>query len=176
MASLSEIGLDSQCLSYLLDALEGVAAPTDALAEQKIALVRLYLYTPGTLWVTPTVRTEFSRIRDPARRGIHENWTSVLFGVRPLSSPDAVERRAAELVKHHGDADDRRILAEAEDVGFATLLTFDNDFVKHLSSRTRLNLIRPAQLWATLAISNGAPPQKVPTLANPLASETWWRW
>ncbi len=49
MRDLSEIGLDSQCLSYFIDALEGVAALTDALAEQKVALVRLY--TPGTLWI-----------------------------------------------------------------------------------------------------------------------------
>jgi hypothetical protein len=49
-----KIGLDSQRLSYLIDALEGVAPPTDGLAEQKVALVQLYLYTPCTLWVTPT--------------------------------------------------------------------------------------------------------------------------
>ncbi len=55
MRDLSEIGLDSQCLTYLISALEGVAAPSDSLAEQKVALVRLYLYTPGTVWVTPTV-------------------------------------------------------------------------------------------------------------------------
>jgi hypothetical protein len=56
MRNLSEIGLDSQCLTYLISALENVAAPTDRLAEQKVSLVRLYLYTPGTVWVTPTGR------------------------------------------------------------------------------------------------------------------------
>jgi hypothetical protein len=62
--SLSAIGLDSQCLSYLIDALEGVPPPADDHAEQKVALVRLYLYSPRTLWVTPAVEREFSRIRD----------------------------------------------------------------------------------------------------------------
>jgi hypothetical protein len=62
--SLSELGLE---------ALEGVAEPMDDLAEQKVALVRLYLYTPGTLWTMPTVKEEFSRIADPARRAKHEN-------------------------------------------------------------------------------------------------------
>ena len=47
MRDLSEIGLDTNCLTYLLTALEGIVAPTDGLAEQKVALVRLYLYTPG---------------------------------------------------------------------------------------------------------------------------------
>jgi hypothetical protein len=70
----------------------------------------------------------------------------VLFGVRPLRNPDAVERGAAEFVSLHADVDDCRILAEAEDIGFVNLLTFDNDFVKHLASRTWLNLTRPAQV------------------------------
>ena len=40
LASLSEIGLDSNCLSYVIDALEGVSEPTDNLAAQRVALVR----------------------------------------------------------------------------------------------------------------------------------------
>ena len=177
MASLSsEVALDSQCLSYLIDALEGIGPLIDALADQKVALVRLYLYTPGTLWVTPTVQTEFLRIRDPARRGSHQSWTSVLFGVYPLNNPAAVQHRAASLLKFHADADDCTILSEAEDVGFGTLLTFDDDFVKHLSSHAMLQLTRPVQFWAALAIPKGASPQKVPTLGNPLATQTWRRW
>ena len=70
--SLSELGLDSNCLSYVIDALEGVAEPTDDLATQKIALVRFYLYTPGTLWTMTMVKQEFSRIPDLARRASHE--------------------------------------------------------------------------------------------------------
>ena len=50
---LSELGLDSNCLSYVIDALEGAAEPTGQLAAQNVALVRLYLYTPGTLWTMP---------------------------------------------------------------------------------------------------------------------------
>ena len=41
MRDLSEIGLDSQCLSYLIDTLEGVVAPADRLAEQRVVLVAL---------------------------------------------------------------------------------------------------------------------------------------
>ncbi len=174
---LSEIGLDSQCLSYLIDALEGIGPPTDSLADQKVALVRLYLYTPGTLWVTPTVQTEFLRIRDARRRGKHESWTSVLFGVRPVANSAAVDQRAAEMLTAHGDADDCRILAEAEDIGLQTLVTFDDDLVKHLSSRTStVCLTRPATLWAELDIPRGAPPIKMPSLGNPLANQAWWRW
>jgi hypothetical protein len=97
--SLSELGLDSNCLSYVIEAMEGVAEPTDDLAEQKLALVRLYIYTPGTLWTMPRVKEEFSRILEPVRRARHESWTNVLFGVRPLNKPEAVTERAAELEK-----------------------------------------------------------------------------
>ena len=40
---LSDVGLDSNCLSYVIQAMEGVTEPRDDLAEQKVALVRLYL-------------------------------------------------------------------------------------------------------------------------------------
>jgi hypothetical protein len=176
MRNLSEIGLDSQCLTYLISALEGVAAPTDSLAEQKVALARLYLYTPGTVWVSPTVEREFLRIRDEARRTSHVNWTSVLFGVRPLNDGAAVEGRAATLGSFHADLDDRLVLAESEDIGFATLLSFDTRFVNRLSHHARLLLTEPAAFWASLGIPRGATPDKVPAFGNPLAAETWWRW
>lgn len=176
MRDLSEIGLDTNCLTYLLGALEGVAAPTDGLAEQKVALVRLFLYTPGTLWVTPTVKREFLRIRDEVRRASHVSWTSVLFGVRPLNDAAAVEMRADSLEPYHADLDDRLVLAESEDIGFATLVSFDSNFVKHLSARTVLRLTRPADYWENLGIPKGTSPDKVPTLGNPLADEDWWRW
>lgn len=172
----SEIALDSQCISYLIDALEGVAAPTDFLAPQKVALVRLYLYTPGTLWVTPTVEREFLRIRNEARRASHVSWTSVLFGVRPLTDGIRAEQRAADLAPLHADIDDRMVLAEAEDIGFTTLLSFDSDFVKRLGAHTGLLLTRPAVFWDSLAVPRGTSPTKVPAHSNPLANEDWWRW
>jgi hypothetical protein len=174
--SLSELALDSNCLSYVIEALEGVAEPTDELAEQKVALVRLYLYTPGTLWTLPKVKEEFSRITDPVRRARHESWTNVLFGVRPLNRPEAVKRRAADLERLHADHDDRMVLAEAEDIGFSALLTFDTRFVKRLAAHTRLNLTTPATFWQTLGVPKGASPHHLPSHGNPLADETWWRW
>lgn len=174
--SLSEIALDSNCLSYVIEALEGVAEPADDLAEQKVALVRLYFYTPGTLWTLPTVKEEFSRIKDPARRAKHESWTNVLFGVRPLNCPAAVRQRTAELERLHADHDDRMVLAEAEDIGFSVLLTFDTRFVRRLAAHTRLNLTAPALFWQALGVPKGANPHRLPAHGNPLARETWWRW
>ena len=61
------VGLDSQCFSYLLDALEGVSEPTDALADERKALVRTYFYSPGTFSLLPQVRAECDRITTRGR-------------------------------------------------------------------------------------------------------------
>jgi len=174
--SLSEVALDSNCLSYVIDALEGIGEPEDALAEQKVALVRLFLYTPGTLWTLPTVKREFSRISDPKRRAFHESWTNVLFGVRLLNDPGAVRRRADDLAAIHADEDDRMVLAEAEDIGFASLLSFDGTFIRRLAPHARLNLTTPSSCWLALAPPRGTTPCTVPRYDNPLAAQTWWRW
>jgi hypothetical protein len=174
--SLSELGLDTNCLSFIIDALEGIGEPKDGLAEQKVALVRLFLYTPGTLWTLPTVKREFARIPDPTRRAAHESWTSVLFGERQLNNPGAVKRRADGLAAIHSDEDDRMVLAEAEDVGFATLLSYDLTFVRRLAPHARLNLTTPVACWQVLAPPQRASPCNLPRYDNPLAAQTWWRW
>ena len=171
-----DIALDSQCLTYLIDALEGVGPPTDALAEQRIALVRTYLYTQGTLWITPTVEREFKLIRDRAKRDRHVSWTNTIFGVRRLNDAAAITRRAAKLSVLHGGERDCLIVAEAEDIRAGTLLTFDADLERRLAPSAELLLARPAPFWASLGVVRGATPNKVPSSDNPLADQDWWRW
>ena len=156
--------------------LEGVPAPTDRLAEQRLALARAFIYGPGGLSTMPIVAREFSRITDQERRAKHESWTNCLFGVRPLIDPEAVQRRAAELQPLHEDEDDRLVLAEAEDVGIRTLLSFDADFIRRLGPRAHLNLTTPTSFWASLGVPKGAAPRIVPRYDNPLAGQEWWRW
>lgn len=173
MADL-DIALDTNCLTYVIDALEGMAAPpTDGLAEQKVALVRLFFYTPA-LWVTPTVEREALRISDSVRRANHIGWMSVHFGVLRPSGP--VQRRATELEALHPEEKDCLVLAEAEGIGLGVLLSFDDTFVKRLSPCARLTLARPAQFWETLGIPRGAPRRWMPSHDNPLAMQSWWRW
>ncbi len=176
MPLLSEITLDSNCLSFLIAALEGIARPTDNLTDEKIALVRIYLYTSGTLWVTPTVKREFERIKDAAKKGRHQRWTSSNFGVRPVNDPSAIKRRGTNLKRFHPGKNDRTVLAEAEDIGFATLLSFDQKFVKRLAPHARLTLTTPGEFWISLAIPKGAEPNKEPTPDNPLSMQQWWQW
>jgi hypothetical protein len=67
------VGLDSQCLSYLLDAIAGISEPTDLLAAEKKALLRSWFYKSGTFVLTETVISEVSRIRNIDRREFHEH-------------------------------------------------------------------------------------------------------
>ena len=152
--------VDSHCLSYVIDLMEGVPVPSDALAEQRIALARIFFYTPGTLWTTPTVEAEFARIADPTRRANHQRWTNVLFGVRLPSDPEAVKIRAGELENLHRHEGDRMVLAESEAIGLSVLLSFDKRFVRRLGPHARLPLTTPLSYWNLLAIPRGARPDR----------------
>jgi hypothetical protein len=171
-----DIFVDSSCLSCVIAAMQGVAAPTGDLAAQEVALVRTYLYAPGTLWTVPTVDREFERLTEPAQRAGHRAWVSVLFGLRPPQDYGAVRRRTDELGKAHGDPDDCLVVAEVEGAGGDVLLTLDGGMVRHLAPHTRLFLTTPALYWEALTIPRGARPRQVPAPANPLRREEWWRW
>ena len=170
------IGLDSQCLSYLIDAMQGVVAPSGDLAEEKVALFRIYLYTPGTLSVTPHVLEECARMRNKDRRSLHASYVNVLFGEPCLNSPDRVGVRTLERGSSHSGHSDCRILAEAEDVRLTTLLTYDAAFIRRLGHASHVALVRPADYWDVLSIPRGTRPDKLPHQTNPLASMRWWQW
>lgn len=73
------IGLDSQCLSYLLDSIAGINEPQDALAEEKKALLRIWFYQPGTFILGETVISEVAKIRNLERREFHHDFIRTLF-------------------------------------------------------------------------------------------------
>ena len=149
--------------------------PTDDLAEQRIALFRILLYREGGLFISPTVRTEYMRIRDGVRSAFHENWTTLFPETTPISL-SRIDARTKELQSLHDDPDDCRILAEAEDAGLSVLLSFDFKFIARLSSATAIAIQRPFDYWVSLNIPKGAKPVMPPRSDNPIASQTWWRW
>jgi len=171
-----QIGLDSQCLSYLIDGLEALTPPAGELETIRVSLARLYFYTPGTLWVTPTVKAECARIRNEMRRALHTSWMGVIFGVRQPLDLRRIEERAGQLRAHHMGEADCRIVAEAESAELRVLVSNDVDLRKHLKSSTTLALLGPEELWNELGIPRGAQPTKLPHSTNPLSSQDWWRW
>lgn len=171
-----QIGLDTQCYSYLIDGMSGVLSPTDSLGSQRIALLRLFIYLPGTLWITETVSEECARIRNTTRAQLHQSFSQTIFGELPLRNTVAIRERKLELEAFHKGENDCRILAEAEDVGHTVLLTFDTKFIRHLASRTPIQIIQPESYWASLALPSRAEPDKLPAVENPLSHQTWWQW
>jgi len=171
------IGVDSQCLSYLIDVIHDINEPSDNLASEKIALFRLYLYLPGTLFVTQTVVDECAKIRDEARKELHDNYIGVLFGEVLRQNTDSIDLRTKVLEQDHSGKNDCCILAEAEGAEFVSLLSYDDNFLKHLQGVSpNVNLCRPTEYWAQLNISKGTKPDKIPHATNPLAEQVWWKW
>lgn len=157
--------------------MQGVEAPQDGLETEKTALLRTYLYTPGTLYVTPTVVDECARIRSVKRRELHETYLSVLIAEWQMEDQGQVEERAQRLGQAHGGKADCRIFVEAEHAEFRALLTYDSKFLNRLCNvESCVLLARPSEYRERLAIPHGAKPDKVPHRTNPLAAETWWRW
>lgn len=172
-----KIGLDSQCLSYLLDAIVDIEEPFDSLAEEKKALIRIWLYPPVTYYVTETVLSETEGIKGKERRDFHKSFIDTLFLDSPIRNPSAVNNRANALSAFHSGTKDCRVLAEAEDQELDFLLTYDKNFLKHLSPASiSVKVTKPSPYWADLRIPKGAKPQTVPHHTNPLSRKKWWRW
>ncbi len=173
----NQIGLDSQCLSYLIDAMASICRPSRLIAEQQLALIRCFFYLPNTLWVTQTVTTECARIRDIELSDLHKSFINILFGELPLHDPSVTKNRATELGLHHSGKADCLVLAEAEDVGHQVLLTFDSSFINRLSLHAKnVKLVKPNDYWSSLGMPHGIKPDKVPHPTNPLAFQDWWHW
>ncbi|MBS0299664.1 MAG: hypothetical protein JSR32_07005 [Proteobacteria bacterium] len=172
-----KIGLDSQCLSYLLDAIEGIEEPLDSLAEEKKALIRIWFYPPVTYYVTETVISEVKAIKVKERQDFHKNFIDVLFLDFAVCNPVTANNRADALSAFHSGKNDCRILAEAEDQELDFLLTYDTKFLKHLSLESKsVRVTQPSLYWTNLQIPKGAEPQTVPHPSNPLSNQKWWRW
>lgn len=172
-----QVGLDSQCLSYLLDGIAGISEPTDPLASEKIALLRSWLYRSGTFTLTRTVVAEVANIPDVERRELHQSFMRTLFLDYPVQDVEAVQTRAELFQSKHPMLSDCRILAEAEELGLDVLLTYDNDFWRRLqNSSATTRLIKPSVYWADLGVPHGAQPKTVPHHTNPLSPQSWWRW
>lgn len=171
------IGLDSQCLSYLIDAMQGVSEPTDDLAEEKKALYRIYLYLPNTFYYTPTVLNECAAIKNKDRRKIHDSYLGASFEEITITDSNAVKRLTNQYAKYHSGIKDCRVLAEAEIGRLDVLLTYDGPFLKHLGNRSNnVSLITPSKMWADLNLPVGAEAHKLPKPSNPLSRQSWWRW
>ena len=171
------MGVDSNCLSFIIDALQGIEKPTDRLAEQRIALARTFFYTGQTFFTTPKVKSECENIPDPVRKAKHQSWMVTHFGTLPIRVPeDDISQLARYFNQFHPKESDCMVLAEAEASQLDILLSFDFDFVDHLAGKSNVILMKPLDYWNALGIRKGSPPKTVPHPTNPLIDQRWWRW
>jgi hypothetical protein len=149
----------------------------DPLADERNALLRCWFYGPGRFFISETVLSECARIRATERRELHESFGAITYWGLPVRDAATVARREAEFLLLHPQASDCRILAEAEDLALDTLLTYDEQLMKRLSSiSSKVSLATPSGYWTSLGIAHGADPHSVPHVSNPLSGQSWWRW
>jgi len=175
------IALDSNAMTYWIDAMSSVGGPPDDPCEaEKIALARIFFWMPdqSAFHLTPTVENEYQAIRDRAKLDDHISWALVhLCSVRPLPDPIAVDARTTELTEFHNGPYDCRIVAECELTEVLTLLTCDPRMLRNLRDKTKgVQIRRPTECWTRMAVRKGERPSRVPHQTNPLSRCNWWRW
>jgi hypothetical protein len=169
------IAIDSQAYTYLISALNGLTEPVDALADQKIALVRTFFHS-STFLVPETVRAEYLRIADPQKLEFHQSWSSQFEDMHTGSAQNLVMQRAQDLFASHRKLADCQIVSECESYGVTVLLSYDRDLRKRLNDLTSVKITTPSDYWNSLGIARGARPITIPAPSNPLGNQTWWVW
>lgn len=173
----ARIGIDSQCVSYIISAMAGTSIPVDGLATEKIALFRTYLYLPDTFYITPTVKEECGRISNETDRARHEDFISALFVETFPDDVAEIDKLTKLYLGYHAKKKDCTVLAEAEAGVVNVLLTYDYRFLKKLSGRSpRVRVMKPSIFWNDLSVPRGAKPDKIPHRTNPIAAYNWWNW
>lgn len=172
--------LDSNPLTFFVGVMSDGYDPSSDSAEvsrERAAVLRSYLYSGKSFTLLRTVVREYRRIQDPKWLRRHEDASAVLL-LDAVPSPPArqIDALTSGYLRHHGDADDCRILAEANALGVPYLLTFDLRFLRNLGSRSRATrLVLLSAYWRHLAVPPGTTPRLFPKPGNPLADSDWWR-
>ena len=166
------VAFDSNVLTAFLNA-NSTAVPS---VGDDLGAFRLFIYAPR-LTILPTVTEEADRIPKDDKRQEHLKWIWYHFIEAQLrGETKRVANRTQELLAHHPekDADDCRIVAEAEAAGVDVIATIDKK-IKRLQSHTRVRLLTPTATLEHLGIVGAANSEREPANGHPLAEATWWR-
>ncbi len=171
------IVLDSNCVTYLLDALMGSSRPADSdpLATQKVALVRILFYAPRSLAYTEALRKEIEAIPNVSRRANHLNALDVLFSELFIHDRSALESECSQLVARGINAEDARWICEAVASDAALMVTWDRALLAQAARVGEVRVQSPTNAYTTLGIGTGTQLRTQPAPNNPLSRESWWR-
>jgi predicted nucleic-acid-binding protein len=176
----NKVGIDSNTLTYLVESMDPDYDPSideSNVADERIALLRIYLYGGVPFHVVPTVTSEYQKIKNKLRKETHESLSQILLLDESWNlKDDEIKTRLTRYLNLHNKGNDCRIVAEAELGGLSSLLTCDSDILKHLQTNTIIDIMLPSDYWSKLAIAHGAQPVFSPHDTNPLNNKTWWRW
>jgi predicted nucleic acid-binding protein len=172
------IVLDSNTFTYLINAIHS-ENENELLAQEYLALIRIFFYTGKAYHLLPKVEEEYQNIPEEKKRKLHERFRDIHF-IELKLPPDEREiiSRTKELFKHHSKTTDCRIVAEAEFYGADILLTIDSDLLKRLKNKSNgLEIAKPSEYWLSLKIPQGTEPVITPYHSNPLLHKSnVWRW
>lgn len=173
----TKIALDSNILTYLINSFcftdHDDPANNKELAEH-VATLRLYLYTGYTFFLPPTARSEYLSINDPKNLEAHLSTHQVL--IDDILEWDIDYKDLDLLMSIHNKERDCKIYSEAASGKMDVLLTNDDNFESRLKTFSGLKILKPTELWRTLAIQKNAIPEFQPHESNPLAQQTFWLW
>lgn len=177
MAVRSQVAIDANCFTYLVEALQDVHEPVDLLADERKALVWLFLRGEPALCTVPCNDREIRAISDNARREWHLQWLSMALSTAvPSSHSDVVERTCVNLTAHDSSPDCAAV-AEAASADCVAFLSCDKRLLSRLSAYAApMQLLRPSLFWASLSIPRGSPARWRPHSSNPLAAQAWIKW
>lgn len=174
------LALDANAFTYWIEAMNAAPEqPSGRLAEEKLALVRIFLWMPpdAGFHLVPTVKAECDAISDRAKRDDHIAWAlSHVSVIQPLPQEDLLAKRAEELVSYRVGGSDGKIIAECEQARVGALLTCDGKLIERLRMETRVWLVRPSEFWDRMRIPRGSPPNRRPADGSPLLQCSWWQW
>lgn len=177
---MDKIAIDSNILSYFVDVTLPNYDPLndhESLRNEKISILRIALYVKDIrLYILPLVETEWRRIPDNQRHFLHSIGKLVVFSSRPWTIDQTTfNNLTMKYFQYHRNKNDCQLLAEAELTGMKIVLTNDNEFIKNLSNKTIIMIIRPSEYFEKLNIKTGTSPIRRPDKSNPLSRKTWWK-
>jgi rRNA-processing protein FCF1 len=177
---LNKVAVDSNALSYLVDAVFSPSEPPKEIQEEKISLFRSYVYLENMFYVMPTVKTEFLKIKENSKLAKHISTSGIMLRELETKQINKVNR-VAEFYSgfHKGEKNfsDCKILAECEILGMDILLSYDEDFVERLKNKSmKVSLMFPSEFWKVSGVPSGSEIRKQPLESNPMSKSTWWRW
>jgi len=175
-----KIAIDSNALTYLIDAMELDYDPLKDIPSNKKerqAMLRIFLYQGEPFYVLPQVTKEYHDIPSYLWRNMHGSTVgALLIEYRIANQVVEIDQRKDNFLKvHQNSHKDCQLLAEAEAAGMHVLLTRDNIFKNALSGMTIIRIMYPSEYCESLNLQSDISPTLSPAESNPLFGKTWWK-